>query len=190
MVSALKDMPVERMLAALSDPDSIAARAWKAAGMGKVAEAVPHIGELADAGPVLVGCWHREVMVAYSEELTKKGLKVVQVHGGTPETKREEIRKRFNSGEIDVLLGQMRAMGAAWNIQEACSTVVVVEEHPSPALVEQFYKRVYRRGQTRACQLDHITSNTPIDKGLKAVRLRKAASDEVINEVSPTLGSK
>ena len=165
----------------LTDPDSMIAKVWRTIGLLKVKPTASMIKDLCKSGPILLGCWHRDVMDEYEAELS--GLKVVQVHGGTPDSKLEGIGKRFNRGHYDVLIGQMKKMGVSWNLQEASNRVIVAETHPSPGIVEQFYKRVYRRGQKRPCYVDIITSETDVDKGLNKVRRKKEASNEVINQM-------
>jgi len=167
---------------ALNDPDSPISNAWRAIGVAKVKEIVPYGGDLLRDGPLLLGAWHHDVMDAYVEAFTEMGKSVVKVSGKTPDRQKAIIRKAFNNGEIDVLVGQMKAMGTSWNIQEACTNVIIAEAVPSPAIVEQFYKRVYRFGQTRPCQVDIILSDTPVDNALDGVRLRKETSNIKINK--------
>ena len=169
------------MLKMLNDSDSIIAKAWKLVGLSKVAEVVPYVGDCVKESPILLGCWHRDVMQEYEDQLRKMGLIVRQVHGGTQKNHLPTIRNHFNGGHIDVLIGQMKAMGVSWNIQESSNHVIVAEVHPTPAVREQFYKRVYRRGQKRECTVDDILSNTRIDEVLNDVRIRKVVSDELIN---------
>jgi SWI/SNF-related matrix-associated actin-dependent regulator 1 of chromatin subfamily A len=161
--------------------DEVLAKIWKIIGLAKVPEIVPYVGDLSRDGPVLLGCWHRDVMTEYQVELEKLGKKVVQVHGSTSNSLLSPIRQAFNLGEVDVLIGQMRKMGVSWNLQEAAKNVVIAETYPSPAVVEQFYKRVYRYGQKQEVQVDIILSNTPIDEALDGVRLSKGMSNDKIN---------
>lgn len=181
IAKSLREMSTEDILKTINDKDSIAAKAWKIVGLGKVPEVVPYVGDSAKESPVLLGCWHREVMAAYEEELKRKGLRVKQVHGGTASYLLPRIRDEFNDGKIDVLIGQMKAMGVSWNLQEASNHVIIAEVHPTPAVRDQFYARVYRRGQERDCTVDDILSKTQIDEALYGVRLRKEQSDVRIN---------
>jgi len=175
-------LDIAELLRTLGDPDSIGAKVWRIVGLAKVSETVPYVRECAMNGPLLLGCWHRDVMQAYEDALSREGLTTQQVHGGTADNELTPIRRKFNNGQIDVLIGQMKKMGVSWNIQEAARQVIVAETHPSPATIEQFYKRVYRFGQTRSCQVDVILSNNKLDMGLNNVRLRKQQSDRRINQ--------
>jgi SNF2 family DNA or RNA helicase len=179
---AMRGKTDEQIVHAMNDPDSPISNAWRAVGVAKVDEVVHYSGELLRDGPLLLGAWHHDVMDAYVDKFKAMGKEVVKVSGKTPDRQKAVIRKAFNAGNIDVLVGQMKAMGTSWNIQEACSNVIIAETVPSPAIVEQFYKRVYRFGQKRPCQVDIVLSNTPVDESLDGVRLRKQASDERINK--------
>jgi SNF2 family DNA or RNA helicase len=179
---AMRGKSDQEITAALSDPNSPISNAWRAIGLAKVNEVVHYGGDLAKQEPLLLGAWHHDVMDEYVNRFTELGLDAVKVSGQTSDKMKAVIRKAFNNGEIDVLVGQMKAMGTSWNIQEACSNVIIAETVPSPAIVEQFYKRVYRFGQKRPCQVDVILSETPVDEALNGVRLRKQASDLKINK--------
>jgi SWI/SNF-related matrix-associated actin-dependent regulator of chromatin subfamily A-like protein 1 len=178
---ALKGMTNEAIAAQINNPDSMVAKVWHTVGLLKVPEAVPYIGECAKAGPILLGVWHRDVGTMYQNALEDMGFKVAQVNGDTKDDAKEHIRTAFNNGLIDVLVGQMGAMGVSWNLQKAASHVIIAEEYPAPAVIEQFYKRVYRYGQQNPVQVDYIASATPIDEALRGVRERKAKSNEKIN---------
>jgi hypothetical protein len=177
----LASMTMEQVMQQINDPNSIVAKLWHMVGLLKVPETLPYVGESAKQSPIMLGVWHRDVGQAYYEGLRKMGLEVVQVNGSTKDSDKDHIRKAFNAGLIDVLIGQMQAMGVSWNIQKASSHVVIAEEHPSPSTIEQFYKRVFRYGQENPVQLDFVTADVSIDEILRGVRLRKKASDLKIN---------
>jgi SWI/SNF-related matrix-associated actin-dependent regulator of chromatin subfamily A-like protein 1 len=181
VATALKGMTSAQIVAQLNDPKSVVAKVWHTVGLLKVAEVVPYAGECAKAGPILLGVWHRDVASMYDVGLSAMGLRVAQVNGDTGNDN-EAIRGAFNNGEIDVLVGQMAAMGVSWNLQKASAHVIIAEEYPSPSVIEQFYKRVYRYGQKNPVQVDQITSSAPVDVALRAVRERKAKSNDKIND--------
>ena len=164
----------------LNDPDSLVAKVWHTLGTLKVPTIGEYVTDSARTEPVLLGCWHRDVMQAYEDFLTAHGINCIQVHGSTPEAQLERIQNQFNSGDLPVLIGQMQKMGSSWNLQELCKHVVIAETHPSPAIVEQFYKRVYRRGQRSSCVVDMFIADSSLDQGLNSLRLRKQDSAEKI----------
>jgi hypothetical protein len=166
---------------AINNPNSIVAKVWHNVGLLKVPETVPYVGECVKAGPILLGIWHRDVSTAYRDALQDLGLSVGEVNGSTSDAEKEAIRTAFNGGAVDVLIGQMQAMGVSWNLQKAAAHVIIAEEHPSAKIIEQFYKRVYRYGQQFPVQVDYITSDNQVDQALRSVRERKARSNEKIN---------
>lgn len=182
MIAACKGKSPEDILREMQSPNSPISKVWHYVGLAKVDDLLPHVGDSARSGPVLLGIWHRDVASAYEAGLKKMGLKVAQVNGSTSDAAKETIRKQFNSGFVDVLIGQMAAMGVSWNLQKAAAHVIIAEEYPSPSVIEQFYKRVYRRGQQSSVMVEYATSDNPVDEALRGVRIRKARSDEKINK--------
>ncbi len=181
LAKTLKMAKLEDVATAIYNTDSQLNKAWRMLGLAKVAGALLYVGECAEEGPVLLGCWHRDVMQAYYDGLTKLGFKVIQVHGDTTDSAREVIRNRFNAGDLHVLIGQMGAMGVSWNLQESCKHVIIAEEYPAQDVIEQFYKRVARFGQANHVQVDYLQANCWVDDALGGVRKRKHASDLKIN---------
>lgn len=167
---------IAQLVKSLNDPDSEGAKTRRMLGLAKVPGVLTHLNEVCE-GPTLLGFWHREVGDAYEVALRKSGYSVVQVTGDVGTDERDLIRERFNAGKIDVLIGQMQAMNASWNLQDRCQRVVIAEELPSPGLLKQFYSRVYRRGQQNHVNVDHMLTNHDIDHGLRYVRLGKDADN-------------
>jgi SNF2 family DNA or RNA helicase len=174
---SVKDL--DNLIRELNNPDSEMAKIRHLLGNAKVPGVVEYIKEYGRR-PLLLGVWHTDVGDAYYDALSKVFNTVVTVRGSTPDTERDLIRERFNNGQIDCIVGQMQAMNTSWNIQEACEHVIIAEELPSPAMLHQFYSRVYRRGQKRHVQVDHMLSTHSLDVGLRNIRLRKGADNKRI----------
>jgi hypothetical protein len=151
---------------------------WQAVALAKVKGATEYIEDCCKQSPVLIGVWHNSVGQAYYEELTKAGLKVRRVYGATPDREREEIRDLFNAAEIDVIVGQMQAMGVSWNLQKASHRVIIAQDHFSPSVIEQFFKRVWRKGQQSKTYLDFLSSEHPLDRIIAKVRKSRQRSQE------------
>lgn len=160
----------------INKPDGMLANLWRKLGVVKSVDVSKYVASL-QSTPILVGYWHTDVMESLHESIKVAQPKwvVVTVNGSTPKAARTKIREDFNAGRIHVILGQMQAMNSSWNIQEACAHVVIAEELPSPGLLEQFFKRVARRGQKNHVHVDHCTSDHPIDKALRQIRDGKSA---------------
>lgn len=161
---------------------------WQAVTLSKVKGVAEYVEQCALDAPVLIGVWHNSVGQAYYEELTALGLKVRRVYGATSGTEREEIRDLFNERRIDVIVGQMQAMGVSWNLQKASNRIIIAQDHFSPAVIEQFYKRVYRHGQENKTHLDFLTSNHPLDRAIVKIRRARVRSHEMSLEQSPNGG--
>lgn len=150
-------------------------------GLIKIPGLLEYITDSAEMSPILLGVWHRDVGKEYEEHLVKAGLVVQQVNGSTPSNKLDEIQQRFNNGDIDVLIGQMAAMGESWNLQQTCKHVIIAENYPVPSVLEQFYKRVYRRGQTQQVRVDIAVAKTPLDEMLYRLSVQKDTSNAVVH---------
>jgi len=166
----LTDAQIEAKLEA-QDADMQAV--WRAAALAKVKGAKEYVLDSSLAGPLLIGYWHTPVGDAYYDMFKEAGLNVARVKGGMTANKKEELRDRFNAGEFNAMVGQMGAMGVSWNLQEVCQHVIIAQDHYSPAVIEQFYKRVQRLGQQNQVTLDFLMGETPVDTAIKRIRLTK-----------------
>jgi len=161
---------LKALIAEDGDEDHTMQQVWQAVTLAKVQGSIDYLTEIARDGPVLIGVWHSSVGEAYQTELRKAGYSCERVYGATPSRKREEIRDSFNAGNLDFIVGQMQAMGVSWNLQEASNRVVIAQDHFSPSIIEQFYKRVYRTGQERTTYVDFLVSQHPLDKAIIKLR--------------------
>lgn len=159
----------------LSNPDSGLSKVRRMLGIAKASDVASYILE-EGRKPVLVGFWHKQVAEELRQILESEGLVVAVVDGSTAEGVRLEYEKDFNSGIIDVLLGQVQAMGEVLNLQAMCDHVIIAEELISPSQLQQFVARVHRRGQKRHVQVDFCRSEHSIDDALHRIRTRKRAN--------------
>jgi hypothetical protein len=159
----------------LQKKDSPMAEAWKKSGMAK-AKAVADYALEQRQGVMLIGFWHIDVGKSILENINKSGmkLKVAYVSGAVSSVARDRIRDKANAGEYDIVVGQMAAMNTSWNMQEACSHVVIAEEIPSPGLLEQFIARVVRKGQRQHVQVDHMQGDNRLDTAIVRIRNDKS----------------
>ena len=170
-------MSEAELMKALGDSDSEASTIRRKLGLAKVKSIVEYIDEYGQA-PYLIGYWHTEVGQELFERLGGEGYAIVS--GATSTKRRDLIREQFNAGELTGIIGQMSAMNTSWNLQEISRHVIIAEEMPSPALLHQFYSRVYRRGQKNHVQIDHMLSTHQLDIALRNIRLSKQADNERI----------
>ena len=152
-------------------------------GLGKVAAAADVIAERAGdtAGAVLVGAWHTEVIDGLCAAVRAKGLRCEILDGRTSLPRKAALEAAFNAGEIDVLVGQIGAMGVSLNLQRGGNCIIVVEEDWSPAIMDQFYARLYRMGQERHVHVDTLETETKIDEAIHKISREKARHHQKLN---------
>ena len=153
-------------------------------GLGKVAAAVEVIAERASgltADAVLVGAWHTEVIDQLCAGVRAKGLICEVLDGRTSLSRKAELEAKFNAGELDVLVGQIGAMGVSLNLQRGGNCIIVVEEDWSPAIMDQFYARLHRMGQEKHVHVDTLESETKIDDAIHKISSEKARHHAKLN---------
>ena len=155
---AIDKMTMTQIEQAIAQNDENLATMRREMGASMVPAAADFIWQRADAeqGAILVGAWHREVIDALVAELRGKGLRVASLDGRTPAAQKTELQRQFNEGELDVLVGQIGAMGVSLNLQKGGNCIVVVEEDWSPAVMDQFYARLHRMGQGKPVHVDTL----------------------------------
>ena len=143
-------------------------------GAAKVKYSAREIADRIEAGvkPILVGCWHREVIDALAFALSEKHS-VGVIDGRTPSKAKLAYTNAFNVGELDVLIGQISAMGVSLNLQGGAH-IVVIEEDFSPAVMDQFYARCHRMGQKNHVHVDIFEDGTELGKAVSRIARAKA----------------
>lgn len=92
----------------------------------------------------------------YVEDKMKEcKAKYTRIDGNVPTTKRQNVTKDFNSGEIEVCLISTRAGGQGLNLFGA-NRVIILDDHFNPTYEEQAVGRAYRLGQTKAVFVYHL----------------------------------
>ena len=171
----LKGMTDEDIERALTAETSGMSKAAHTLGLLKSAYVAEYVAEQNHS--VVVGFWHRAVGETIADYLHTQNIRVDVVNGSTSAEKREVMRVAFNSGRLQVLVGQMGAMGTSWNLQEHGCHVVIAEDNFSPGVIKQFVHRVWRMGQKSHVQVDFLMADNPIDEAIARVRTRKAKSN-------------
>lgn len=99
---------------------------------------------------ILLFAWHREVCIGLAKLLTKSlgSGRVALVMGGTDNGYREKAFAGFQAGSLDVIVGNIAAMGRGHNLQRA-DRVVFAEPSWSDELNKQCEKRASRRGRDK-----------------------------------------
>ncbi len=179
---SLSRAQVEEKLAA-KDPALATLR--RMIGLGKVPEAAAVIAERVEdtSGAVLVGAWHIEVIDGLVAALRAKGLRVEALDGRPSLPRKSQLEAAFNAGELHVLVGQIGAMGVSLNLQKGGSSIIVVEEDWSPAMMDQFYARLHRMGQSQHVHVDTLETETKIDEAIHKIAKEKARQHRILNDV-------
>jgi SNF2 family DNA or RNA helicase len=153
-------------------------------GEAKVLGAAEVLAERVEAGsgPVLAGFWHRAVGAALAEQLRAKGLRVGVLDGATSAAKKAELEDAFNAKQLDVLLGQIASMGVSLNLQKGGNVIVVVESDWSPAIMDQFYARLYRMGQQKHVHIDTLTGDTKLEQAVARIAVSKERNAAALND--------
>ena len=143
--------------------------------MAKVKHSVSEIVDRIEAGisPILVGAWHTSVIDELTEVLQEKGIDARKLDGRTTHIARLALTKAFNAQDLQVLVGQISAMGTSLNLQGG-SHIICVEEDWSPALMQQFFARCHRLGQKDHVHVDIFESDTKLDKAVRKINAAKA----------------
>mgnify|MGYP003149601787 CR=1 FL=1 len=156
-------------------------------GVAKVKHSVTEIVDRIKAGngPILVGAWHIDVIDALWAAVEDKGLNTYTMQGNTPAYLRDKIVADFNAGEIDVLIGQISAMGVAIDLSGGGGHIVVIEEDWSPAIMEQFYYRMMNFGETaHPVHADIFASDTKLDKAVSRINAAKSRGHNTMMETA------
>ncbi|MEV8334317.1 DEAD/DEAH box helicase [Streptomyces niveus] len=113
--------------------------------------------------------------------LTRRGLPVQFLHGGTPVQQREAMVRRFQDGEIPIFLLSLKAAGTGLNLTRA-GHVVHYDRWWNPAVEEQATDRAYRIGQTQPVQVHRLIAEGTIeDRIAEMLAAKRALADSVLN---------
>jgi SNF2 family DNA or RNA helicase len=153
-------------------PAGRSARARSAAAAAEIRDRI-EIGQ----GPILAGAWHRSVIDALAEELSD--LRVGVLDGRTPANEKSRLQDAFNGRHLDVLIGQIAAMGVSLNLQHGGNRIIVVEEDWSPSVMDQFFARLHRIGQTEHVHVDILESDDKLSQAVRRISNTKRAAHGV-----------
>lgn len=152
-------------------------------GERKAGNAVAYIDSLLpDNGPILVTARHKTVIDNMTRDLAKLKWRTAKITGETPFDEREKIVAAFNSGKLDVLVGNTRAMGAGLTLTGGCYGVSV-EADWSYGQNVQVEDRLHRIGQTRPVQWDYLVIDRSIDYEIvKSIMLKEGRVERIMDD--------
>ncbi len=125
-------------------------------------------------------CLHREVIEQLQLALAKYQPAVI--HGGVPDSKRNEEIDRYNTDEnCGVFIGQIQATKEAINLP-ATTNVWLMESSWSPEDNAQCIARARRRGSTHQVFAEAVAIAGSIDEVVAIVNLRKTLNVKILLE--------
>lgn len=141
--------------------------------LAKVGLVVDHVIKLVECGePVICFGYHKSVIKAIQERLEKKGIRVGVITGNVNPNKRQDIVDDFQDGHLDVILGNIMAMGVGFTLTRA-RFVVFAELDWVPAMIEQAEDRAWRHGQLNAVMIQHLVVDGSIESQMAIALLAK-----------------
>lgn len=93
---------------------------------------------------------------------------VPYIGGGTTDKAAEKYLDWWNAGSLPVLLGHPQSVAHGLNMQETYASVIYYALSDNLELYEQFYKRVYRKGQEHTIYLFRILAEDTVDEDIVA----------------------
>jgi superfamily II DNA or RNA helicase len=90
------------------------------------------------------------------------------LHGGVPARRRDEMVRRFQAGQVPVLLVSLRAGGFGLNLTRA-SHVVHFDRWWNPAVEDQATDRAHRIGQSRTVQVHRLVAEGTVEDRIAAL---------------------
>lgn len=137
-------------------------------------EALDRVIEEANGAPVLVAYSYR-----FDLDKLRKRYPQAEVVGEVA-----EVEKRWNRGEIPILLAHPASAGHGMNLQYGGCIAVWYGLNWSLELYQQFNKRLVRPGQTKPVVIHHIVSEGTVDERVMSVLPEKEATQDAILEAT------
>jgi len=176
-------------LAALPDGGEVGA--WSDGGLHtKLAQASTGLACLGDGGPVLPGsaklqvvrdllpesrrsptlvfCHFRETGQLIHNIATDLGLRSGLIRGGVAGADRDDIRRRFQNGELDVMVGTLATVAVGLEFSRA-STEIFVEHSWTPWKNDQALKRAMVIGKKSHVHVVHLWTKKTVDTGMRSL---------------------
>jgi len=120
--------------------------------------------EAIDGRPVVVFSMFKQMVRLADERLFRtKGIVYEVMVGDTPSEERTDIIKRFQAGEVQVLLCTIQTGGVGITLT-AADTAIFLDRSWSPADNRQAEDRLHRIGQKSAVQIIHLNAVGTVDQ--------------------------
>ncbi len=135
----------------------------KEIALSKVDQVVDHLKTALANGPVVCFAHHKAVIKRISEQ-----FKCVVITGKTSTRKRQKNIDAFQSGKVNLFIGNIKAAGTGITLTKS-QHVVFAELDWTPANLNQAEDRVHRIGQSGSVLIQHLV----LENSLDATMIRK-----------------
>ncbi|MFT7723492.1 MAG: DEAD/DEAH box helicase [Roseateles sp.] len=109
-----------------------------------------------------------------ADELGALGLPHLRLSGATPAAQRGDVVRRFQAGEVPLLLASLKAGGVGLNLT-AADTVIHVDPWWNPAVQAQASARAHRIGQRQPVFVYRLVAQGSIEERILELQARKQA---------------
>lgn len=139
-------------------------------------EALKDLIEELNGKPILIGYHFKHDLEALRKAL---GKNVPYIGSGVSPAKSKELERKWNRGEIPVLLGHPDSMAHGLNLQDKGNDVCFYSLTPNLELYIQFYRRIYRQGVSgNKVRVHHLIALNTVDEIFLA-RLGQRADQQI-----------
>lgn len=128
--------------------------------------------------PIIVFCGYREEIPAIVEVMESEGLSYGIVSGKTKKTRTDTV-ERFQRGELDALVCQIKAGGVGLDLQVA-SVAIVYSTTWSWIDFDQAVSRIHRHGQANPVTVYLTFAQNTVDEKIYSALLTKRSVTELI----------
>jgi SNF2 family DNA or RNA helicase len=125
--------------------------------------------------PLLAGFEFTADAARLEKALRSQGVNVVVVSGTRNKKMSEQVAilDAFNRGEIQVVLAQYQCVAHGLNLQKVCHHVCFTGMIWDADIANQFFRRVYRKGQTRQVIVHELVARETRDEAVRDGRKQK-----------------
>lgn len=154
----------------------------RAVGIAKTAAAIEFVEEFIDTEQgeepksIVVFAHHKDVQQAIADHF---GDNAVTIFAGDKDAAVTESKRRFQAGEVQVLVGSLEAASEGHTLTRAAD-VLMVERAWTPKREEQAEDRVHRIGQDRPVTIHYLLALDTLDEDMtELVESKRAVIDRV-----------
>ncbi|TNC29025.1 DEAD/DEAH box helicase [Amycolatopsis alkalitolerans] len=147
---------------------------------GKLAAFEELLDVILDEGDsVLVFSQYVQLCKLLAARLGERGLPVELLSGATSVSRREDMVRRFQSGDVPVFLLSLKAGGVGLNLTRA-THVIHYDRWWNPAVEDQATDRAYRIGQDRPVQVHRLIAEGTLEDRIATVLESKRGLAEAV----------